>query len=433
MLICSLSIASAGFSGDNDYVITNPYADVVWGEWNAYKAQLHCHSNVSDGNVPLNEVIEAHYALGFDILAITDHAVVGKPWNETPEDIPLFRLVKYERTEMAEITPLTDERYAEIKSGVGRDGRAMLDVDRGIEMNGAVPSNSHINGYFCGYGQGLLGVDGDYETPASEVDKLGGISFIDHIGNYTRTQIDNNPAASDDIDNINKFANIFLTWKSCVGMDINSGRDTHTKYDRVLYDNVLQTTIPNGETPWCFAFSDAHEQGQWDRAFTVHMMTELTNTELRRSMETGTFFAVSRSARYELGDDFYGETAEYPMVTNVIVDDADDTITLMCENCDNVTWVADGKIIETGSTIDLDDHADEISCYVRAYLTGDGGICYVQPFAVKISGIEPTASSVPDTHDTSTFLRAFVTILDELIFKNSTIVALFKQFALGFD
>ena len=88
-------------------------------------------------------------------------------------------------------------------SGVGRNGRGMLEVTTGIELNGAVPNNSHLNGYFSDYGQGLIGIDGDYETPAREVGKRGGITFLDHLGDYTKAYEDYE--ISHDADFINKF------------------------------------------------------------------------------------------------------------------------------------------------------------------------------------------------------------------------------------
>lgn len=425
----SLSL-SAGAADTSSYIITNPYETVDWDTWQAYKTQLHCHTNASDGDIQLNEVIELHYSLDYDIVAITDHATVGKPWTKAPDTVPLFRLVKYERTKMAKVIPLTEERYEEIKNGVGRDGKGMLAVEKGIELNGAVPSNSHLTGYFADYGQGLIGVDGDYETPVRENGKAGGITMLSHLGNYYEYYEKLYTDMENDERLINKFANIFLTYPTCVGMDINSGTDAHTFRDRKLYDNILQRTIPNGVTPWCFTFSDAHQAGQYDRAFTIHMMSELTNNDLRRSMEDGTLFAVSRHARTELGQDFVGE-GDYPIVTRVEIDENNDTIKLSAKNHDNIVWVANGVEIASGDTINLNDYEGQITCYVRAYLTGSGGICYVEPFAVLKKGTEYEPVEVLDEYGIEDFLRELVTVVDELIFKNNLFIQLFKYFALG--
>ena len=45
-----------------NYVITNPYADVDWEQWSAYKTQLHCHTTASDGFQTIEEAVRDYYA-----------------------------------------------------------------------------------------------------------------------------------------------------------------------------------------------------------------------------------------------------------------------------------------------------------------------------------------------------------------------------------
>ena len=84
LLLCLLvavpSLAFCAFAQENEvspaeisYEITDPYADVDWDSWGIYKAQLHTQSNASDGYLPIHEVVERHYDLNYDILALTDH------------------------------------------------------------------------------------------------------------------------------------------------------------------------------------------------------------------------------------------------------------------------------------------------------------------------------------------------------------------------
>lgn len=424
MAIC-IPAAAVGANAveDKDYIIGNPYADVEWGEWNAYKTQLHCHTNASDGDSSIADTIEAYYAADYDILALTDHMTLGVQWDQKPEVVSLMRLVKYQRTGFSELVPLTSERRQEIITGVGRNGRPMLEVTSGVELNGAVPQNSHINGYFSDYGQGLIGIDGDYETPAAEVGKRGGITFIDHIGDYTHAGDENDPTISQDEKYVNKYARIFLDNPSCVGTGINSAKDLQTKWDRVIYDEILQKTIPYGVVPWSFSFSDSHSDTieQIDRAFTIHLMKELTVPELRRSMEEGTFFAICRYARAELGEEYEGVGA-VPEVNRIAVNDKADTITIKATNYDKIVWVSNGVEIAEGATIDLDDYSDEVGCYVRAYIVGPGAVCYVQPFTVNVEGETLEQEEIPVTHDYSYYLRKLITILDNYVFSENSIV-----------
>jgi hypothetical protein len=115
------------------------------------------------------------------------------------------------------------------------------------------------------------------------------------------------------------------------------------------------------------------------------ILPEYSQANVRTAMENGTFFAVSR---YEWGDRI-GTTMEYPTVTSIIVDDENDTITITGKNTNDIKWIADGVYIQEDtisvngictSTIKLQKHSDEISCYVRAELNGEGGRTLTQAF-----------------------------------------------------
>ena len=66
-----------------------------------------------------------------------------------------------------------------------------------------------------------------------------------------------------------------------------------------------------------------------------------------------------------------------------IVDDGDDTITLNVTDGLCIRWIADGKTIAYGDSIDLDNYSDEIGSYVRAEVFGVGGIAYTQAMLLE--------------------------------------------------
>ena len=51
----------------------NPYADVDWGRIDQHRANLHTHTVESGGELFIGEVFKAYGALGYSVLAITDH------------------------------------------------------------------------------------------------------------------------------------------------------------------------------------------------------------------------------------------------------------------------------------------------------------------------------------------------------------------------
>lgn len=465
LIFQAVSLVAFG-AGTKNYIITDPYAEVDWDSWGAYKFQPHSHTTASDGFLKIDEYVQKHYDLNYDIVALTDHGTLNKGWNKMPDTVPLIRLVKRERTKMEPIVPLSDEVYYSYINGTAPSPtrtktNGMLDVPLGIELNMATPiANCHLTGYFSTYGQGLAGVFGDYETPARGVKNAGGISMLAHVGEYVYINKDTEKHVGKKIDEyyVNKFARIFLDNQgSCVGMGINSATDAHTRCDRILYDQILQKTIPNGVVPWGFSFADSHNERSINDAYTMVMMPELSLDGLRYAMVNGHCFAVSH---YSNGVELNGmeeipgfdEQRVYdeelylldntPMVTRITVDQENDTITVEGTNFNQITWVSNGNVIlrEGGitdgkATLDLhsDNLLDEPYLYVRFYITGENGICYSQPFVLNVEGEEFEPVEVPVTQDISTALRALINLVDLVLFRFNPLIWLFKKVALGYS
>lgn len=453
-------------NAEKNYIIDNPYADIDWDSWGSYKTQLHSHTNASDGFLTIHEYVQQHYDMDYDIVALTDHGTINKGWDVAPDLVPLMRLIKYERTQMQPVNPLTAEEYDAYTSGSATSStrtheNGMLDVPKGIELNMATPvADCHLTGYFSDYGHGLAGVFGDYETPAREVMNDGGITFLSHVGEYVYTDKDSADHVGQKVDDYyaNKFARLFIDYQgSALGMGINSATDAHTRCDRILYDQVLQKTIPNGVVPWCNTFSDSHNDSAINDAYIWTWMENFTMEDFRESLEKGQFFSVSH---YSNGVELNGmeempgfdEQKVYdeelwrfdntPNVTRLTVDEENDTIYVEGENFNLITWVSDGNVIlreeitDGKATIDLHDTEKflaEPNLYVRFYLSGENGICYSQPLVLNVEGEEFESVNVPATNDISTFLRRLVTIIDKIFFKNNPLIWAFKYFALGYD
>lgn len=457
----------ADTAAKKNYIIDDPYEDVDWDTWQAYKTQLHAHTTASDGFLTIHEFVQKHYDHNYDIVALTDHGTLNRGWNVEPQIVPLLRYIKRERTKMEDIIPLTDEEYQlYINGNAASETRThkngMLDVPLGNELNMATPfADCHLTGYFAEYGQGLAGVFGDYETPSKGVMENGGISMLSHVGEYVYIDKDSENHVGKLVDDYypTKFARLFMDYAgSSVGMGINSATDAHTRCDRILYDQILQKTIPNGVVPWSFTFSDSHNEKSVNDAYTMMLMPELSLDDFRESMEDGEFFSISH---YSNGVELNGmkempnfveqeveDSGSYlldntPMVTRVTVDQENDTISIEGTNFNEITWVSNGNVIRRESDIadgiaTLDLHAsdllDEPYLYVRFYITGENGICYSQPFVLNVEGEEFAPVEVPEKiYDLPWFLRTLVTVLDWTIFKYNPIVWIFKYFGLGYS
>ncbi len=468
-VIIVASIGVPAFASDDsstgDYIIESPYEGIDWDAYKAYKTQLHAHTNASDGYLTLREFVEAHYALDYDIVALTDHGTINPGWDRVPETVPLMRFIKKDRTQMAPIIPLTKEEYQSYLNGTQEKRtytteagdvltrthtNGMLDVPKGIELNMATPiADCHLTGYFADYGQGLAGVFGDYETPSKGVMEAGGISFLSHVGEYVYTDKDSENYVGKPVDDYyaTKFARLFLDYYkdengnlSSLGMGINSATDAHTRCDRILYDQVLQKTIPNGVVPWGNTFSDSHNERSLNDAYVWSIMPELTLDAFRACMEKGQFFSVSHySNGVELNgmEEMPGYTESYivdnnlyyldttPNITKLSVNHETDVVTVECENANLITWVSNGNVIKrepvTNGTATLDLYNDKLLAepylYLRCYVSGDNGICYANPLTLKVKGEEFKPVEVEKVYDLPAFLRGLVTIIDLAVFR----------------
>ena len=424
LLIVVLGIGYWYFRNDTDenkkneeekslFIITSPYDNVDWDTIGHFKADLHVHTTnsiLSEGFIDecdgasLAEVIEHYYERGFDILGIADHNFVTYAWRDTPGG-------------------LTREREEEIMSGVGRGGRGMFQVPFGIEQTEV----EHFTSFFANHINHHYALDNlrnrvrpieTFDNMLSviyEVEKLGGISFINHPGRYTggNRNLEDGELASNNPETIQRYVDMFMRHPSVIGMEIVNQTDLETLSDRILWDNILKQTMPEGRFVWGFANSDRHFAYHVGWAFNIMLIDEddlRTNgrrgihavtdnaihreslyNPIRRAMETGAFYAVAVIARRENVNSHVGEDEEEkylylvnnntPRITRIT--SGNDKITIEGNYYNVVEWIADGKIIATGNTLNLRNHSNEINSYVRAQLKSSYGIAFTQPFRIE--------------------------------------------------
>lgn len=455
-LILSLSLLPAFAAEETaEFVISNPYESVDFNSVNQYKTALHTHTNASDGDPTLKESIERHYETGFDIVATTDHGTVNYTWETANENKLIHGALKlFDRSE-GELEYLG--KSGEFKDGAsytyssenGDDylniagNRRIMRVPFGIEQN-AVSVNAHVNSWFADYHSNSVTT---YKDAVSGVDKAGGVSVINHPGEYSKARYEIRSEAAYNEKSfayryfINKVASLIDKYDSCIGIDINSKGDGRTRFDRILWDNLLGRFSANGENVYAICSSDAHQLDKIDTGFVYALMPSLDSVSLRQSLENGQFFGASHCIGNpdELGQiadsikEFYGETEAYsnvkatydemmlraqeiengkrdadddlsvtysvldengfvksetePKITSISVDNNDCAITIESENALIVRWVSDGKLVATQksdeATFSLSDYKDKIGNYVRAEVFGEGGIVYTQAFLIN--------------------------------------------------
>ncbi len=391
------------FAADKDYRIVSPYEKIVWEGEDAhkpFKGNLHTHSTVSDASVDYPEMIKEYYNQGFDFLAMTDHGVTGKEWNKKQTQLPLYL---YQYLLGYTVTPLTNEEYYGITSGSYPlydgtvRGKGMTCVTGGNELCNMTLTKSHVNGFFLpeGVGDGYGGYENGFKDAIAYVDKHGGISHINHPGDWLDTNMDINNIY--DKEAIDMFSDILLTYDSCLGMEVFNEDNGPTNYDRILWDNLLMSVLPYGRTVIGFANSDAHDLEHVDTSFSIYMMKDNSVESVKEAMQSATFFPVTRKLK---GNDIIGPENDinamntdipYPMFGSVKVDGHKVTVT--ATDADKLQWIANGKVIYSCNitpdmygkeiTLDLDTiEGSEDFLYVRCELFGKGGLCLTQALII---------------------------------------------------
>lgn len=465
VVLSILMVASMGvsaFAAETDYAISNPYADVDWDTFSAYKADLHSHTNASDGDNTTKEMAERHYELGFDIYAQTDHGTVNYSWTEKDSYDDTIKFIMMIKEGISPIVMLDKEGTAEngkaytVTTVDGDDyyaqegGHTMMRVPFANEQNPTSFNNAHVNTWFVDWGHGRIGGTSDYATPISAVDELGGVSVINHPGEYTsaRDVLTTEEAYNEDDFGyyIDKFENILMTYDSCIGIDINSKGDGRTRFDRKLWDTMLTDLVPAGRNVFAIASTDAHNLGIVDSGYIMAMMPELTSAALKDCLLSGAFFAQScycgntdelvaystallasdnadavalgekmkatadnnlaEIANGNKGDAYrFAEDGAVTEVTSISVDDAEDSITIDAENALYIRWISDnGTVVAEGNSIDLDE-CENIGSYVRAEIISEGAVTYTQAFTLDYEGM-PEADYNADFKDKDTFFFA---------------------------
>ncbi len=392
------------------YKIISPYNDIqdlIPEADNHYKTNLHTHSTYSDANNTMSEMIDGFYDNDFDILAFAEHGLLGKEWDKDPTIVPLFL---FQNLWHGKREHPTTEQYINIVNGthktfnnLRRNKRGLQCVPDAIEANMFTLVKNHVNGYFTDNAcEGICGKENDYENPIRKIENSGGVSHINHPTDWLQAYKD--PDCAKVPENIEFFADLLRRYHSCLGIEVLNMYDIPNRSDRILWDELLMTLIPEGERcVWGFANSDAHRVTEIDTAFMDFILPEYSLNNLRTAMEKGTFFSIARYAKNELGEDFVGH-GPCPRVMSVIVDEEKQTISIKGINASAIEWIADGEVIkadtieadgEITSVLNLTENTNKISCYVRAQLKGKGGICLTQPFICDDGDIKRFARIIP--------------------------------------
>ncbi len=436
LMIMQMGIMCVTASAANDYTIVSPYEDVIWdGEnaWGAYKGSLHSHTTYSDADDTLPVMVKEAYKQDYDFLAISDHGITGVEWDRAPATQILYT---YQLLIDNPYEHLTTEEYEAIKNGTYESrGKIMVPVLGANEFNNLSLTKNHVNGFFLApdKGNGFAGMENEigFEQALEYIDENGGLSHINHPGDWLKSN--DNPDIVNDPESVKFFGDLILKYDSCLGTEVFNERNGTTGYDRILWDNLLMYCLPYGKNVIGYSNTDAHHTGTVDSSYSIFMMEENNIENIKKTMQNGAFFGITRKLRPNstIGPkaeiDVMNTELPIPMFTSLTVDGHKINASVVETN--RIQWIADGKIIKEYDvadgknadfdfTLDLDtiDGAEKFT-YVRVELFGDGGLCVSQAFPID-------DGSAPDK-----FVEEEVSFLDEIVnfFKGTKIYAIIGE------
>lgn len=343
-------------------------------------------------------------------------------------------------------------------------GRGMFNLPLGNEANALTSNKCHVNTYNVSFGHGANRSATWPESTVREAYEVGAFSRINHVGEWT----DGNGDPSVYTESwVNDFVGIFeefcpnrptytetdAKWnhtnvtgqqvkRGVIGIELVNTSDNRTRNDRFyVYDASLKKLAPQGINMYGFCEDDSHEESdinknaqyflvndgnawsQEDKEFYGKEYPDAVNPwygytgNILKSMTNGEFFASSVNSKnpYELGDGFTA-SGDYPSVSYFDFDEETNQFILKVNNTQKAKIVADGVILDTVSLnqseefdeviFDLNQYESQINSYIRIFLTGRGGITYLQP--VLLSKTESKISTVEfNTPSTDTKLSVY--------------------------
>jgi len=444
VLAISLITASANPADETNpnytLIIESPYRYVNWARVGQYRAAMHAHTSRSDGAGYMSDHLKVFYNKGYDIVTLADHDVLcngdwtreyihpdyvryfANSWTRETEPNGMFALPGRldEATNRAirngtRRTRFENDEFAwsghqSNYTGFRTQSNGMISIPYSIEQS----QRFHTLTYFAPF---TRETDYSQEDVIRRAQELGGLSVMSHPGRYTGGNNTGDPELgahnATRAQTINRYLPLFMEYDSLMGFEIFNRLDGESFSDRLMWDELLQHTMPYGRNIFGFGNDDSHRVDQIGWNWNVMLMNNLNVEDFRTSMESGAFYVVARVSRRDgintyitNENDPLGYGRPTPIVPDIHtmyklyqttpgIDEitaAHGVITITGRDYDRIEWIANGEVIHTGNEFILEEHegtfGEGVGYYVRAQVRSDYGIAMTQPFGIRM-GIEP--------------------------------------------
>ena len=302
--------------------IINPYEEIDWENINYYKANLHTHTEQSDGYHSVERVISAFHSNNYDILAITDHNLYTYPWSNYIND---------SQKEELNITPIA-----------------------GSEIS----NTHHIGSYFNSF----AGEDESETKVLDEIKKRNGLAVFFHPGRYSKSK--------------EWYIDFYEQYEHLVGQEIFNKNNRYPG-DLEFWDKILFELMPYRPV-WGFANDDMHSiPRDLGGHYNIFLLEENTIQAVKNGMKNGHFY-IYNPVRNREEPEFY--------IDNIVVDNNKIEISIEGDYrkiewiaYDSVS--EENKIFAEGKIFEVADLSYKTT-YIRAKITSRAGDILTQPFGI---------------------------------------------------
>jgi hypothetical protein len=330
---------------------------VDWKTVGYHDANLHTHTNLSDGRYDPHYAIDRYHHLNYDILALTDHddmhvEVWPKalyPWTELNS---IYHQIKDQRSSRFEKT------YAEVATEEWQN-RDPAELGMVSVPGSEISRTHHISSLFNHYAGGT----NSEETAFNEIGKRGGLAVFNHPGRHNR--------------DTSWYVDHFERHPHVVGMEVYNQVDRYP-VDRKRWDHVLYCLMP--ERPvWGLANDDTHTDAHFGRNRNVFLLPHLDEEHVFAAMQQGHFLFFVPVEQ--------GVSSPVRLTKAQIKGDA---IALEVQgDFERIDWITYNPFTDESQTVGngLEFSLDSLSLpapFVRAVIISKQGRTYTQPFGVKL-------------------------------------------------
>lgn len=353
----SAAHALRGMGEPIDIEIINPYAGVDWKASGYYDANLHTHTNLSDGRYDPHYAIDKYHELNYEILALTDHDSMHHevwpkalyPWTELNA---IYHQIKDQRSSRFDRTygELADEEW----QNRNPEELGMVSIE-GSEIS----RTHHIGSLFNDYAGGTRSED----TAFQEIAQRGGLAVFFHPGRYDRPT--------------EWYVSYFQRHDHVVGMEVYNQVDRYP-VDRQKWDSVSYQLMPDRPV-WGFANDDTHTDAHFGRNRNVFLLPELKKERIFDAMKEGHFYFFVPV-----------EQGVPPPVRLTGVEVTGDLIALeVAGDFDRIDWITYNPFTGESQTVaeGLEFSLEALllpSPFVRAVVISSEGRTYTQPFGIQL-------------------------------------------------